>query len=653
MNILLQRLSLAHVIISWPHLSQARTVFLFDPYITAPVKPENLQTRLARWLLGKIKNTRVIQVDREIRNRLAYLNNYDSDKYVERVMKHVRNMASYRIMWQTVGNKEVDRIYCRLLFPYISKTSQFYRMAESFLKKQGSLTLIPVDDDPWKIQKYFDTNGISVPPQVLIFNFILGVIKRRFISLFLNGIYLPAVFIFHIIKWFPRKSTQFGLKVPVIIPILSGFPGKDGLLDSSFGKIKTESNDTSLIGEKLNSNNIAFYYSHWKFNEERRIKQKQWMANHGIQWFDPANFSTNKAHRLEVWNLSKGMLKSLFWNPNILIEPPQIVRISAHVLYHFLTELHFNHSIDYLVRVEYTDYSPENVMRTIVANRFGRNSIGVHHSANSLTHVFPELRYMYMNRLCLWNEEFRKAYGPSWNSIECVPIGNHRLDYVLAALSPNRLRELRNIVKLQWRISGYVLLITLPNHPKDVIYQNPKRFPKLYEGILNCLEAIPELWVVFRARSPKGWQDYLHFESLVRKLDAHPRVISDFEKLSTFEWIALADVVVGNSTSSVIVEAGTAGKKCFSFDTEGRAELTFGKYGKDFVLTESNHLVHAIKGALYGTPHLDCDWKQFAHDMTYFADGKNIKRFQDAIWDLVLRTQNNQKSTLYDKEKRC
>ncbi len=636
-DILLEKLSLFQVILAWTRIRRSGLIMLFDPFTIEAAKAEGRQERLSRWLLGRIKDTKLVQFDRQMRNRLGYLNNHASDLYVETVMAFVRQMPSYRIMRKIVAHEAIDRIYCRLLLPKISLKSQFYRLAEYLLKRQGKITLIPQGDDPYKIASHFDLKGALIPVSFRVMNVICGRLERLFTALFFNWVVWPTVFALHIIRSFRRNPSRDPLRVPVVMPMVYGFPAEDGLVYFSNGRKNNGWSDASLLNGELNSHNVAFFYDLWKFDKKQRIIQQRLMADRGIRLFDPGAFSANSIHRLEVWNLMKVLTGSLFQEPGIFIEPHEIVRASGRILHYLLRELLFNHNVDYRVRVEWGDYYPMSIMRTIVANRFGRSTIGVHHSANGLTYIFPQIRYLFLNRLCTWHEGFQKAFARHWNGVECVPIGNHHLDLVLEAMLPERLEGLRIRASRRWKISGCIMLVTLPEYPVGVDYQDPERFPELYQGILRCLQEIPGLWVVLRARSSRGWKDYLR-EPLVQKIATHPQVISDYEEFSTYEWIALADVVVGNSASSVVVEAGAAGKKCFSFDTMGLGEIIFGKYGSGFVLTKSEDLVYSVKAVLYKTPPLDCKWEEFAHDMTHFADGKNLKRFRDAIRGLADKT---------------
>ena len=642
---LLESLSLLHILTSWSKLRRTHTVTVYEPYIIVKPKPKRWNERLAWSLLKRLKGASVAKADRETRNRLAYYNNHDSDIYIESVIKRVRRMPSYRIMRQIVNHEAVDRIYSRFMLPKLNATSEFYRFAEFLLKKEDKIILIPTDDDYWNLSDHFNLEGACIPPQTKALNALCGWSRRISSALVLNVLVWPAVFAVHIAKRFRRKSHGRAIKAPVIIPLLWGFPSEDGVFHLREGKIKWAWTSASLLGEGLTSDNVAFYYSTWPFEQKVRMEQKTWMKKRNIQWFDPANFVADKFHYQEVRRIAINILKSLLTKPLIIAEPHEIVRISARILYYLLEELLFNSNVQYQVRVEWSEYLPVNVIRTIVANRFGRSTIAVHHSANGMTHAFPEIRYLYVNRLCLWHQGFREAYAHHWDAVECVPIGNHRLDYVIEALSPERLKELKLRISEQWNTTGPILLVALPNYPGRVGYQNAAHFPELYKGILQCLSEIPDLWVVMRARSPKGWQEYLLNEPLVRQIASHKYVISDYEELSTYEWIAVSDVTISTSTSSVSIEAGTAGKKCFSFDTKGLGEITFANYGSDFTLTKAEHLVRAVKGVLYGTPQLDCKWEKFAKDMTYFADGKNIARFQKAILDLMTKTEMGSKAT--------
>lgn len=585
-HIFLQSPSLFHVIFFYPLLLFAKSIIVYEAW--SIIKPkQGFAEKLAERLLKSLK--KVKKVDRELRNNTVFQSNRESDIYVEAIMERVRHMASYQIIREIVGHEMVDRIYARLLLPDVIKDSQFYRVADAL--KKDTLTLIPTSGNP----------------------------SRRQFSIILNMFVWPGVFAFHLIKHLGKRFLD--IDKPIIIPIGWGFPDKNGLL-SSGGKIKRAWTSASILGEPLTKDNVAFYYGARSFNEEQKKEHRAWLKRYC--YFDPKDFAMNKKHIREVLKLIANLFKLSIKNPKLLTEPFKIVRISGLIIYYFLEEMLFNHNVRYKRQVEWCEYLPQSIMRTIVANRFGRTTVGVHHSANDTTYVFPEIRYIFLNRLCVWNKVIEKAYAPFWNEFECVPIGNHRVDYVIKALE--QVDILRAFVKKRWDITGRMLFVPLSNHPKKNIYQIPERFPELYKGLLRCLHEIPDLFIILRARTPNSWEDFLS-EPLIKMLMMNKRVLTDYTELSTQEWIAVSDITLGLTASSAIIEAGVCGKHCLSFDTMGSGELVFGKYG--IVVNTAEGLVNIIKRILLG----EFKWNQgeFARDLTYFADGKNLERIQHTV----------------------
>lgn len=628
----LQTVRLPWVAAAWPWIRRAEQVWVFDPHTLGSRRRRGRLEGIARRVLRFAARGRVERVDRALRNHLGYLGREASDRYVETAMERVRRMRSYQITVRLIDHPAVDRMFCRLLLPQILLSSQFYRFAEWLLQNQKveNLVLVPADDDPWQTRQHFRLQGSRIPAAVQRLNRGQRV-WRQTVALLLSGAVWPAVVLRHAARTFRFQHAPVAVvKTPVVIPLTWPL---------SEQRARKWDNESFLNGEgELNRDRVAFFYSSWRLSPQQRAEQERLMRERGIRWFDPAAFRADPEHRREVLELFGTLVWALVRHPSVFLEPLPVVWASGFIFSSLLRELLFNQCVRYDVRVDFADYEPNNVMRTIVANRWGRATVGLHHSANSLTYVFPEIRYLYMNRLCLWHEGFRKAFGHHWNPMECVPIGNHRLDFVLRAMQPERLGALRDHARFRWGLSGPLLLVTLPNHPEDVEYQNPARFLELYRGLLLCLEAFREVWIVLRPRNRQGWLHYLK-EPMIQHLMAHPRVVVDQDELTTPEWIALADGVIGSSTSSVVVEAGTAGKKVFSFDTDGLGAVTFGTYGKDFVITRADQLLRVVRGILTGDPVLDCDWERFAREQTYFSDGRNVERLRSAIWDLAQQVQ--------------
>jgi len=109
----------------------------------------------------------------------------------------------------------------------------------------------------------------------------------------------------------------------------------------------------------------------------------------------------------------------------------------------------------------------------------------------------------------------------------------------------------------------------------------------------------------------------------------------DMTNLTTYEWMALADIVIVPSISTGMIEAAAADKPCFSFDHLMLADRVYGRYGSDLILRTADDLIRVVRHAAVGFHGWDCRWDQLVTDYCYFTDGKNRDRFRWVILDAV------------------
>jgi glycosyltransferase involved in cell wall biosynthesis len=161
------------------------------------------------------------------------------------------------------------------------------------------------------------------------------------------------------------------------------------------------------------------------------------------------------------------------------------------------------------------------------------------------------------------------------------------------------------------------------------------RIREAIEGLrLLHAEVLGDLTVVCRFRSVELADRYraLGLEAALRK---DPRIVIDLGSFTTYEWFALADLVIVSSVSTGIIEAAAAGKPTFTFDYRLLAEKVFAPYGKELVLKNRHDLMRAFRGISSGFRGFDCQWDRLARDFSRYSDGGCLERFRRVILSAI------------------
>ncbi len=625
-TVLIESAALLPIFSGWKQLRQAERILFFCAHHLAEEKRAPFRRRLAERLLHRLNSRADIRdLSEELTADLGYSNNLESDRYVEQVFQKIQKTASYKLVFQQINDPHADRFYKMRVLPRVLRVTQFLRTAEYLKKYSVDLTVLP---------STLYEESLRVPPilraylkcqklcrrflRVLTFYNVWAIVGAGPLFLFQQG-------------WRAGIRRSFKpVQADVIHPIVYGTQ-EDGL----FQGIRTGIDDDWVLNGALDSSRLAFYFSDWKFSPDEERVQRERLKQRGIECFHPARLPLTFRTLREQLALSFQMGWEILRYPRILSEEGWIARISASLFYQYLRELHFCQSVEYKISVEQQDHSAAHVIRTIVANRFGRLTVGMHHGVPEGPYGLPMLRYVHINRYGVWGRAFQQSYAGFWESTQTVPIGDFRLDWIIAAQQPERLRQLETRYQTQFGGIRPLVVVLFPTLGE---YHLRTRLTEFLEG-LRLLKTLPGAFqVVCRFRSQALAQDYLRL-GLDAILQADSRILIDLTEFTTPEWMALADVVIANSISTGLLEAASCGKVCFTFDTMRLAERVYSPYGKNLVLKDRHEFVRVVQNASGSFEGWECRWSQLAQDYNYFSDGRNIERFQN----LLLQTLDPEK----------
>lgn len=633
MVLLFERYSLWSLALAFGAVRQADRVLFYHPSPLGEIPPPDWKQRAVTRAIRIVNPfAQVDQVDQQGLYELGfYQSNFESDRDVERMFQRLSESAGFQAMLDVIGDRHIENFYKMRLVDRVRSSAAFARAALHVLGPERGGAAVPSPSAGSGLAAALSPADYAriVPLPVRAGHRLRELALRTLTVLTLWNLLLLACLPFvHLMVLLGRRgvaSKPDPIRADVVMPLMCGF-WRDGLVRG-----RKRYDDSYLVGKGLEYDRLLFYFSDWAFSPEERHEQERFMREQGIRYCDPRRFRPGVGYVREAAALGLHLWAGLFRRPSVVWDDPRFALLSAALLSHWLKELLFVRTVDFKVAVEYQDYLAHHVLRTVLAQREGRLTVGVHHNEPDGPYMLPAIRYTYVSRHCLWGEEFRRMHAPYWESLPARPIGAPRADYVVAAQQPPRRQELDAIYEARYEGRRPLIVLLFPGLSSLNV---PGRIVEMLEG-LRRLKSLPGTFqVVCRFRA------VAHLEAFRRKgldaiMAADDRIVADLADLTTYEWFALSDVVVVNSASTGMIEAAAAGKPCFSFDFQMIAEIVYRRYGSDLVLKTAEDLVRVVRHCASGFQGWNCQWDQLAKDYSYFSDGKNLDRFRSVILDAV------------------
>lgn len=273
------------------------------------------------------------------------------------------------------------------------------------------------------------------------------------------------------------------------------------------------------------------------------------------------------------------------------------------------------------------EYLSGHIIRTIVFNRYGCKTIGIHHGSYSSKGLNPSQAYSYCNIYC--------AYGPgyfdhTWNGLwdvnpRRVSIGVENNTYVYRAA---RQESRRAAFAAKYGLRK--VLLYCPPH-WDIL-SRPEMIEEALRVIVDFSRAHPDWNVVVRPRP----RTKLLYTELLARSGAGAGLGIDFE-FSTYELIAFSDAVVAPNLSTVGIEAICAGKGHVLFvNYWGRWDHPYRRYSPDLVVSSSKELAARLEAWAGGAPgHEPAVLQAFRRDFDVGFDGRALERYKDQMRSLA------------------
>lgn len=561
-------------------------------------------------------------------NENTWIMNKRTVDVVEELASEIQQTATYRTVLKITQDENILKCYNAQLVDDISARLLFFQAANDLIADSNETCfIIPADNDNRKIQKWAsrkDTVNKYIPRVALKANRIRGFWSKSFALIIFP--LLPAGYILKNARRITLRKIN-PKSFEIAMPILWGFHEGDIITSG----VKWAQDDGYLYNDQIRPGQIIHIFNYWRSPPDTEAKYKSLMDKRDIPYIEKKNYKINfrlflcfaKIQLKIIWYLGANK----FYHNKL-----SYIWYSIKIIYWMLEEYLEFSNVDYRVELIRNDYSPGHIVKTILCNQNGKKTIGIQHGNTCGQYVMPSLCYVHFDKYCIFSDRHLELHSPFWNEVPLAKTGNYRIDYLVKLANNQRL--LASIKNRQMALYGskkYIVLILFPN-PSE--YSLMEKWNEVYSALseLNTLGLDCHVFLRFRDSKQLENSHLRRFKELPNK---DRRIIIDLANFTTYELMAISDVVITSSHSSGMIDAVSINKKAFTFDYMGTAKYCFGKYGKDLILNTRDDVLNIFKGLENNFRGYDCNWELLRKEYNYYYDGRCLERLQKVMLETV------------------
>ncbi len=546
---------------------------------------------------------------------------------------------SFRFIHKYLGKPpQLMKFYMARYVLYLSRVIHVATLLEALRGKNEIIALLAPEEfiSLEKHQNQFEKLKNIRTKRSLVISYIQQAISN--FTYRLEWYFLPILFLFYAVLKY-RFTNEKRYLYKVLMQMHWGVPGDE---DKKFGRYTQH--DYYLYGEKIQSGDILHYYDGaWAFPENQRAKVDEFMEKNGYLSFEKKNRRISLKWVISTLILQKNLitdgLSGLLKNRS----NASIQNVSAWGLLRILDRqidlLNFQASV-YFDRV---DYNPSHIIDTIVLNQSGTTTIGLHHCASP--YDSPQIAFVFYNHYIALGEMFTKPYLGLWDDEMVVKIGRLHVDWAVNVKNDHqKCTSLKNFAANHYGKNKYYTTLVLPG---EAFCLYPERWQELENGLKQFSLSDLDVGIFVRFRSIENSGPLRRIWDLCEK---DVRLITDHENYTTYDCLAISDLVIANNCSSAINEAVAVNSPVFTFDFTERPGLLFKEYGTDFILKSGQALFDRLQNIENIKEIYDVDWELLTSDSNYTSDGRNEELIRNYIADLLI---DNANTTRGAKESKC
>ena len=451
----------------------------------------------------------------------------------------------FQFVYNFIPNKNFIIAYKKGILPYVQNKIRFYLLLQYYYQDQKyrDIKVIFCQSDTLELYKLLELDN----------NIISQIKKNNFYLNFFENLRSILNSIFYMPYWFIKKIIKNGVNFSEIkkknYSIGQHVQGGFNIYTQNSEKFTNNRWDDLLFKNLKNANtNFTFIFSNWRFQNNELSKHKKHLEKNKISWIEeyensiPASYLFRivffKYLRFLILSIKLVLEKNNNHQLNLLTQ--QIIRfIHENQIFckHYNIEVFFGRD----------DYNVQHIVRTIIQNKFGLKQKSIHHSGFIEPYVATYLTYTYYDTYYISGGDYlKRIYQKYWFSKKHIVVGQPYFDYIMEySQSKKNFQKFMNFFKFKKNI----LLVVPPISGTSMFDDEEDKIDK-YKNICKLILNKKNTNLIIRARSLEDTQ-------LLKKIIkiCENRIYYITSEFNTYELIAHSNIIIGNDTSSALVEA--------------------------------------------------------------------------------------------------
>lgn len=614
--VLLEVYSVAHALAAIGPIRRADTIIVSR---RVPFRrPAGLTRGVVRRLIRAVNSGAEIR-ELAVGDLLEYLPlNAEAMESVGGLADAIRETSAYRVMRRiTGGDDRLVRYYQGALVREAPNWRLFPVVARRFQAAATALSVIPSFATGCAPDAADAFHGLDVPAPTRLVNRLgracRGLAARASLAA------MPLVFAATRLRVRAERAPAKHYKVAM--PVVWGV----GETTAKAAGTRSPHADDFLYGGSLKPGDVLHVFGDWSFPDAVRRKFKDAFAARGLPYADKERLALDLRTLHAAASAFVHTLRLLV-SPMRRVLDPFVLAESPKALYHFLRKTHELNHLRYDTEFVKNDYNPGHVIASLVAAKRGVRTVGQQH--NALPFEAPQLAFVQVDDLLVFGPLYVKAYGRHWAGLNVHCTGRETIDWVTQLSTDPAARA---AVAARWAARHQPrarnVLVLFPGAHEICI---PRQWQQLHEALVAVAATAVDANIILRFRNRQSLRsrEIAQFAELPA-LDS--RFVIEWEAFSTYELLAVSDIVITHDGSFTVNESLASGADVFTFEFVTAGHHYFPGYGRDFVLRTREDVIQLFARLESGEAQFDCRWDALRRDLNCHQDGGNRERMRHVL----------------------
>lgn len=519
--------------------------------------------------------------------------------------------ATYRRMRALVGDDDLVRYYQAAIVRHAANWELFPAAADR-LASDGLVLAVPEWDTGAMHVRHAGRRALSLGAPVAWRR-----IAMRVASL-VQALAVPLAVLLRVLPNGVRRQPP--ARYALAMPVWWGIDEEEG----THADVRRPQSDAHVYGGAFAPGDVVHVFGDLSFPAAQASRFERTMHTRGYAFVHKRSFKADgRLIRAAARAFRTALSLPFRGKPDALDD--LVLRETPKALYHYLRKHLEYANVRPQAELVRSDYNPGHVIASIVSRQHNVRTVGVQH--NVLPYEGPQVAFVRVDDLCVFGEFYRRGFAPHWDRLALHLIGRESLDWTLAVSQPLAMADLQRRWKERGGGENPMVLVVLPDDREICV---PGQWNELRRALTEIAESPRGVDVVIRFRDRKSalGANGRPFTALCER---DRRFTAIWKEFTTFELMALSDVVISHDGSFTVNEAVALGVPTFTFEFVCAGRYYFRNYGKDFVLHSSADVVRVVDGIRSGFAGFDCDWRGLVRDLNAYADGRNCARLRAVL----------------------